>query len=226
MNIKINKNRLELDIIGHCNCKCRYCYRGEETSEYATVEDLHGLEFDKYYVVELIGGEIMLNPNLKSIITYILENSTIGIILTTNLTILPSDEVLFLIKNFSDRITICVSIDSYSKDIHDHNRRFKNSDKSCFETTVYNFKHLSSLGVKLIPHITINRSNVHIIFETFRFFNLSLNSNIISYSIVAKDSSPIFRKIAISQISKFLETKDMTASIAPNDYINKINTTI
>ncbi len=223
MNININNNRLEIDIISHCNCNCRYCYRKEpKECQFLKIEDIRHLPFDDYYVVELIGGEILLHPELCDIVEYIVKETKMALMLTTNLTINPSSRLIDLMLKYYPRVGMCVSIDSYSKDLHDQNRKFKNSNESCYDITIKNFKYLKSIGVKIIPHVTINRTNGHILYDTMKYLQDSLGCQTISYSFVTQDYSDILRKVVISQFEKLIGDPTFTASFHPEDYISKI----
>ena len=100
---------MDLDITTFCNLKCKRCakltpyfniHHHFSSDEIAKSLELMTRFVDKIYVVNIIGGEPLLNPELCTIIKICSENKAIQHLeLTTNASLEPSDELLEIIKN-------------------------------------------------------------------------------------------------------------------------------
>lgn len=100
---------MDLDITTFCNLKCKRCAKlipyYNEHRHFSADEISKSLELltrfvDKIYVVNIIGGEPFLNPELGAIIRLCHDNQAIQHLeLTTNASIVPSDELLEIMKD-------------------------------------------------------------------------------------------------------------------------------
>lgn len=95
---------LELFITTNCNLKCRYCSnlvpslekrRNFDAAEIKSTVDTLLSKIDCLYRLKIHGGEVFLHPQLCEIIDYLKGQRKIkSIRLTTNGTVIPSDEVI------------------------------------------------------------------------------------------------------------------------------------
>ena len=100
---------LELFITTRCNLKCKHCSNLIPSLESKCNFDAAGVirtvdlllsKIDCLYRLKIHGGEVFLHPQLREIIDYLKTEKKIkSIRLTTNGTVIPSDEVLKSIAN-------------------------------------------------------------------------------------------------------------------------------
>ena len=111
---------VQLVLTTYCTLNCKECFAGRthcKKSEHFNFEHIKKeldafLEcIDECIELELIGGEVFLNPDLKEIIQYCLCQDKVEMVqLTSNGTVLPSPDLLQLMKNQK----IVVAISEYS----------------------------------------------------------------------------------------------------------------
>ena len=99
---------MDIDVTTICNLRCKRCGKCtpyfEKKHNFSAQEIKENLELlerhvDKIYYASIIGGEPFLNPELAQIIEIISQSKKImNLELTTNGTVVPSDELLTAIK--------------------------------------------------------------------------------------------------------------------------------
>ena len=100
---------IDIDITTYCNLRCKRCAKCipyfEHRKHYTAEEIEQNLDLltrytDRICFANIIGGEPLLNPDLKRIIAVCAANKKIEHLeLTTNATIMPDDDVLKAIKD-------------------------------------------------------------------------------------------------------------------------------
>lgn len=139
-----------------CNLSCKNCYiestpkndrlsfiTADEVNEYLS-------EINEYnYPVSLIGltgGEPFLNPQIIQIISVVLENNFEILILTNALNLIKRHhEALDELKDkHGDKLSIRVSLDHHSQDVHESERGI-----NTFEKTMEEIKYLYDKGFNL-----------------------------------------------------------------------------
>lgn len=115
---KIELPFVDLDVTTYCNLRCKRCakclpffQRKQHFSAKKIKNDLECLVkyLDRIYVVSIIGGEPFLNPDIAEIIRICSDCSKIlQLELTTNGTVMPSDEVFSALQN--SRVYVHISI--------------------------------------------------------------------------------------------------------------------
>ena len=113
---------LELFITTRCNLKCKHCSNLipslEQKCNFDAADVIHTVDLllskiDCLYRLKIHGGEVFLHPQLREITNYLKTEKKIkSIRLTTNGTVIPSDEVLNSIANSN----IVVQISDYDLD--------------------------------------------------------------------------------------------------------------
>jgi hypothetical protein len=108
---------VQLVLTTYCTLNCKECFAGRphcKKSEHFRFKHIKNeldafLEcIDECIELELIGGEVFLNPYLKEIIQYCLIQDKVEMVqLTSNGTFVPSDEILQIMKN--KKVVVAIS---------------------------------------------------------------------------------------------------------------------
>lgn len=140
-----------------CNLRCKHCYVGNnllaqnfQITAYSIKEFL--LTCQSLERLIIIGGEPLLHPEINEIIS---SSDVIPIRekrITTNLLEMSSFDYN---EAKNKKITICISLDGYNKELHD-NIRGKNS----FDKTISNIKKLTENNNDIEIIHTINSENI------------------------------------------------------------------
>lgn len=180
-SVKFNKrdgfSKMDLYVTENCNLRCIHCAvsDGSFKKDHLDLKMIKSL-VDQYaelggQAVNLIGGEPLLRNDLKEIIDY--STKKIDIIIPTNAVLINDEWSEFLSKY--DNITIQISIDGGTAEIHDRIRgkgtfakvmkavdslkKYGNLDKICFsyvimKTNINSVKDVIDLGERLeIPEV-------------------------------------------------------------------------
>lgn len=118
---KYYRNKLTIPFIDYCigticTLRCKHCTQWNpylRTKQWFDAKSvIHDMEHLLQYVdyihgMSLIGGEPFAYKELSTVLQYCIQNSKIGfLVLTTNGTIFPADDVLRLLKNRKVRVVI------------------------------------------------------------------------------------------------------------------------
>ena len=115
---KVSISNIDVHITTHCTLKCRDCshhipYYSKEAQhvmsldEYKKYIEIMLKHIDKLYNVVLVGGEPMLHEDLKDFIKYSCTKKQIEqVLIITNGTIIPNEEVLNSMKNPKVKVVI------------------------------------------------------------------------------------------------------------------------
>lgn len=119
--------RLVVQLTQKCTLKCKSCNNlmqyYEEPVHFDVEEIIRSLELlmskvDRVLIMELIGGEPFIYPELKKIIKYLQKKGFADYYeITTNGTVLPSEEIFDELK----RLNVCIRISEYEKSIKKNN---------------------------------------------------------------------------------------------------------
>ena len=161
---------LLLQVTQECNLRCQYCVYGG-TYENRTHSNLNmSAELSKrairYYVerttemdeltLGFYGGEPLLRMDLiKECVAYIRQlvpDKIITFTLTTNGTLLSIENARYLYEN---GFNIVISLDG-SKEDHDKNRVFKNSNVGSFDVIMNNLRKIKELLPDFMDNISFN----------------------------------------------------------------------
>lgn len=156
-------NKLEgvlINITSKCNLACKYCilsgdylsHSGLKQQDMSWDTAKKAIDFflsrarkDGTFRVDFFGGEPLLAfPMIKRVVSYLKEkmsqrNQEFLIAITSNGTIMTEEIVDFLSEN---DVLVQFSIDG-SKEMHNHNRVFRKSDKGSFDTVMKNLQLIS-----------------------------------------------------------------------------------
>lgn len=162
----VEPSDLVLYINSACNLRCRHCYVGNlllsSSVRYAGEEVLEFVKsFDNIDRLTIVGGEPLLHPDINMIVSN-LPYEAIGLVrLTTNLTTLS---VFDYNELNSKPLTLCVSIDGDTPDLHDEIR-----GQGTFARTVDNVGRVLSSGYALEVTHTLTRISLHRFNEYLEF---------------------------------------------------------
>ena len=127
--------RVVLELTTACTLKCKYCNnlmnlyahpRHIELSALKNSVDAITEAADKVIILEMIGGEPFLYPELEEILQYVINKEKIlSVEVTTNGTIVPKENVLRILRN--EKVTVRVSIYPNSGRIVELKSAFDNS---------------------------------------------------------------------------------------------------
>lgn len=158
-----------IEVSNDCNMRCAYCYGdggtyGQECCYMACDTAEKCIDYliahsngAKHLSVIFFGGEPLLNlPVVKHIIDYCHAQERIHELkftysITTNATII-NDEIIQLLRD--NRFSVTISIDG-PKDVHDHNRYYKNHGGS-YDHVKKNVDRLLEAGIRLHARATVN----------------------------------------------------------------------
>lgn len=139
-----------------CNLECTNCYiesspKNDELS-YITLDDVspYLLEIrEKNWNIETIGftgGEPFLNPNMINILSKVLESGFNALVLTNAFNVIKRWEkpLLELKDQYGDKLRLRVSLDHYTKEVHEKER-----GTGTFEKTLQRMKWLFDNGFSL-----------------------------------------------------------------------------
>lgn len=120
------------DIIEECNLKCPTCFtesspelRGVTSAAdiIANVDQRLARENGRLDVVMLSGGEPTLHPELREIVTALLERNIVRILINSNgLKIAKDDELVSFLEQHRDRVEIYLQFDGLSAESSKHHR--------------------------------------------------------------------------------------------------------
>ncbi len=110
--------RVVLELTTACTLKCKYCNnlmnlygrpRHIELNTLKNAVDALTEAVDKVIILEMIGGEPFLYPELKEILQYVINKEKIlSVEVTTNGTMIPKEEVLKILSN--EKVTLRISV--------------------------------------------------------------------------------------------------------------------
>ena len=163
--------KLTLQVTQDCNFRCTYCNYTSNNGN----QRLHSYKYMDYNTaikavdfffersldykecfVAFYGGEPLLNFGLiKKVVTYINMNypyRNVQYTISTNASLLSEAVMEYMVKN---KFHILISFDG-SKQIHDRNRKFRNSNKSTYDVIVKNLKMILNRFPNYINKIMIN----------------------------------------------------------------------
>ena len=133
--------RVVLELTTACTLNCKYCnnlmnfYTHPRHIELKTLKDAVdalSAAVDEVIILEMIGGEPFLYPELEEILQYVINKEKIlSVEITTNGTIVPKSNVLNLLSN--DKVTVRVSVYPNSSKIEELKNTF-DYNKVRFET--------------------------------------------------------------------------------------------
>src|SRR5215472_3059244 len=139
-----------------CNLTCENCYIGSsprndrlvyltaaEVVEYLDEIEREGLGTE---LIGFTGGEPFMNPYLPAMLDQALSRGYRVLVLTNAMKPMHKKKaaLLALRERYGDRLTIRVSIDHYSQDVHEHER-----GKRSWPPTIEGFKWLAANGFSL-----------------------------------------------------------------------------
>jgi len=141
-----------------CNLECSNCYiesspKNDELS-YITLQDvspyLKEIKEKKWEIdtIGFTGGEPFLNPNIIQILSNVLENGFNALVLTNAFNVIKRWEkpLLELKDQFKDKLRLRVSLDHYTKEIHEKERGIDTFEKT-LKTMKWLFENHFSLSV-------------------------------------------------------------------------------
>lgn len=137
-----------------CNLSCENCYiESNPTNDrlvYLTLDDvtpfIHEAKNEHVELIGLTGGEPFLNPNIISILKSILESGIEVLVLTNAYRVIKRHEsaLLNLKEEFGDKLHLRVSLDHYTKKVHEEQR-----GPNTFERTLERLKWLYDMGFNI-----------------------------------------------------------------------------
>lgn len=163
--------KLTLQITQDCNFRCVYCNYTENNGkqrihskkkmDIQTAKKCIDFFMEKSIDLEesfvgFYGGEPLIEMNLiKQIVSYIEENypyRNVAYTVSTNASLLSDMNIKFLVEH--DFYTL-ISFDG-SKEIHDANRKFVNSNKSTYDLVIRNIKKIAKCYPDYLKKVLLN----------------------------------------------------------------------
>jgi SynChlorMet cassette radical SAM/SPASM protein ScmF len=155
---------LYMYISGSCNLACRHCWiaptyqTGDNGGQHIPVEYVRNAILEAkplgLRTVKLTGGEPMLHPQFREIVSLINKES-LKIVIETNGTLLDRDMARFL-KQSEQFKFISVSVDGADPDTHEYMRCVKGS----YESALTGIKNLVEQGFRPQLICTLHKGNV------------------------------------------------------------------
>ena len=180
-----------------CNLTCKNCYiessPKNDRLSYLSVEDiafyLNEIKEDKHPVelIGLTGGEPFLNPEIITILDRILNDGHEVLVLTNAYRVLDRhiEKLLSLKENYGDKLHLRVSLDHYTKEVHEAERGEKTFDRTISQVRalVDQGFNVSLAGRSLIGEDDEQAINGYqVLMEKFEInLKLSLGDNIVIF---------------------------------------------
>jgi len=169
MKNKLPNFPLSVHLLGtsRCNLFCNHCFvdtsfRNSNKMDIAAskiIDLMHKIfNYNKSSDIELEGGEILLHPEIKKIITEMPVNYISQLTITTNGTI-PFDFGEILSSDILSKLKLRVSIEGHTQAIHE---KIRNSSLSVIFA---NLNQWVKMRINLIIRVTLNSYNYHCIQE-------------------------------------------------------------
>lgn len=166
---------LEISVSNKCNFKCIDCgprfsnqFGKTIENDLPSAEDFHDIDF-----LKILGGEPFLDKRNIELFK-IIPRKNIELMLVTNNSIFPKDDVLELLLDFK-KINITISIDG-KEDVAEFVRfgtKWKKFERNWIKWHLWSEKHEQ---INIIPHFVFHSLNAPFFEETFNWSNLELNS--------------------------------------------------
>ncbi len=184
---------LDLALSNTCNNKCRMCNPDLSTSWYSDWKALgrnipkgillqntvlENYDFSQMRFIKLIGGEPLMEQAKFIDVLKRCDRSKLSILLTTNVTLVPNDELTALLKECKS-CSINLSIDAYGK-LNDFLRK-----GSKWEKTVENIKWFyENFQTNLGVHGVVSLYNINKLDELYLFLKESFPKIYLSYVMI------------------------------------------
>lgn len=184
---------LDLALSNTCNNKCRMCNPELSTSWYSDWRSLgrsipkgileqntvlENYDLSEMRFIKLIGGEPLMEQAKFINVLKRCDRSKLSILLTTNVTLVPNDELLELLKECK-KVTVNLSIDAYGV-LNDFLRK-----GSKWEKTVENMSWFNDHFQKdLIVHAVVSIYNVNKLNELTNFLKNNFPKIALSYVMI------------------------------------------
>lgn len=197
---KISKNIVVISVTNQCNFNCKHCIRIKKESKNMDFETFKKVLdfFPKLNIVGLTGGEIFVNPYIKSFLKEIFKRN-MKVTIITNGFLLSKFHNIFL-KNKEKIESIGLSLDSTVKEKNDFIRK-----KGSFEKVKKELIFLRKNDIPCHIFFTINNLNYKEIFDIFLFarrFKSTLRVNMIKPTKTNKKF--LFKKRKIKGLEEML----------------------
>jgi sulfatase maturation enzyme AslB (radical SAM superfamily) len=139
-----------------CNLSCKNCYieSTPQNDRLSFITDdevkmyLKEIKENKYPIsmIGLTGGEPFLNPHIIKIINNVLSENLEILILTNALNLIKRhhEDLIALKDQYGDKLSLRVSLDHHTQEIHENER-----GKNTFDKTMQEFKFLHDQGFNL-----------------------------------------------------------------------------
>ena len=126
---EINISKIDFDVTTRCTLKCKNCtnlmplFNSSNHIDYSMEDIQNDLErlfsvVNRIHLVQIIGGESLINPKLADILEYCAKQEKIGTIkIITNGTVVPSARVIEVIKKYNQKIYFYISNYSNNPDL-------------------------------------------------------------------------------------------------------------
>lgn len=225
-------NMVWWDITSACNLNCYYCYSAsgcksnDELTYDETLKIIDQLSEMGVFYIYFLGGEPFMKNRFLDIIDYVYDVAGMGVMVTTNGTLINNDmsETLKKISN------IRISLDSANKVIHNKMRRKDFSYDKCINSLeILSKLNMGSLGI----NSTIGPDNYQNLIDLYKLAN-KYKCNIIQMIPVCGSGRAVDegrflssnqRKSVLNQlkeIEKIINSEDLTTRLdAPEGYIDK-----
>ena len=142
-----------------CNARCRHCgssagtARNNELTLDESIRICDQLIELKCERINLMGGELFLNPNWKNIASYLSKNGVSVSVITNG--ILLNEENLSFLKEINTE-TIGISIDGGLAQTHDNIRQVR----GLFDKIFQNITNISKTGIPVVAITTLTKKNI------------------------------------------------------------------
>jgi sulfatase maturation enzyme AslB (radical SAM superfamily) len=184
-----------------CNLSCRHCYMEssptnnrllflelKDITPYLDEISIHNMQTKE---IGLTGGEPFMNPNIISICNEILNRRFELLILTNGHHLIEShkEELVKLHKRYKKHLKLRISLDHYSKEIHEKER-----GSNTFDRTLKNIKWLSDHNFNIsIAGRSLTHESIEQVHKCYREL---LESHNINSSAISNNNLVIFPEMS------------------------------
>ncbi|GIM28315.1 hypothetical protein CPJCM30710_09810 [Clostridium polyendosporum] len=148
-----------------CNLRCAHCYqrtdftnkgRSHDFNQDVSMDDIFSVIDEAIplglSIVKITGGEPLLRPNIKELITGLVARN-VEVAIETNGTMIDSKMAAFLAKNM---VNISISLDGSTAERHDKIRRVKGA----YDLAIQAIKHLAPITSTLKVITAVSKDNI------------------------------------------------------------------
>lgn len=174
-----------LELTNRCNIRCLHCYGNFESCNNITMpidgvkKVLNDLNEMQAYIIELTGGECLMHPDFRDILSYALSLNFVHISILTNGIALTEEIINLIVKN-KDRVF--VQIDLHSLD--DTYLQWFTGVKNTLDIIKRNITKLAESNVRLRIATIVTKRNIDEMYSIAEWvYNLGIRTYAPAFSV-------------------------------------------